>query len=145
MTAQPVPRVVFDTNTVISALVFTAGRLAWLRLHWRERGCVVLVSRATARELIRVLNYSKFRLSPERSLELQSDYFPYSENVVSAERCAISCRDPKDQCFLDLAHCGKADVLVTGDDDLLSLAAQTAFAIETPDAYRLRVSTSRLL
>ena len=139
MTLPPVPRVVFDTNTVISALVFTGGRLAWLRLHWREGGCVPLVSRATVSELIRILAYSKFRLSAERSLELQSDYVPYCSNIDSEERCPVSCRDARDQLFLDLAHCGNADVLVTGDDDLLALAGQTSFIIESPGAYRHRV------
>jgi predicted nucleic acid-binding protein len=38
-----------------------------------------------------------------------------------------------------LAQSGKADLLVTGDRDLLSLAGQTAFLIETPDAYRRRI------
>ena len=48
-------RVVFDTNTVISALAFTTGRLAWLRGHWRERQSVSLVSQATATEFKWVL------------------------------------------------------------------------------------------
>ena len=138
MNVQPVPRVVFDTNTVVSALVFTTGRLAWLRLHWREGKCVSLISRTTAKELVRVLAYSKFRLSAERCLELQSDYLPYCRNIDTAKRCPVSCRDPKDQRFLDLAHCGKAYLLVTGDDDLLALVGQTAFVIETPEAYRRR-------
>jgi putative PIN family toxin of toxin-antitoxin system len=139
MISSPIPRVVFDTNTVISALAFTSGRLAWLRLHWREGRCVALISRATASELIRILAYSKFRLSAERSLELQSDYFPYCSKIDPTERCPILCRDTKDQPFLDLAHCGKAGILVTGDDDLLALAGQTSFIIETPEAYRRRV------
>jgi predicted nucleic acid-binding protein len=42
--------------------------------------------------------------------------------------------------FLDLAHSGNADLLVTGEDDLLLLAGQTEFVIETPQAYRQRVS-----
>jgi uncharacterized protein len=139
MTLQPVPRVVFDTNVVVSALVFTGGSLAWLRLHWREGGCVPLVSRATVSELIRILAYSKFRLSAERSLELQSDYLPYCRNIDSEERCPIACHDANDQMFLDLAHCSQAELLVTGDNDLLALAGQTAFIIETPEAYRSRV------
>jgi len=141
MTGQPVLRVVFDTNTVLSALVFSASRLAWLRLHWRDGACVPLVSRVTVTELIRILEYSKFRLSAERRLELQGDYLPYCETINPVEKCPILCRDAKDQPFLDLADCGKADLLVTGDDDLLALAGQTKFVIETPEAYRQRVSS----
>jgi predicted nucleic acid-binding protein len=49
----------------------------------------------------------------------------------------------KDQLFLDLAQSGKADLLVTGDDDLLALAGQMAFLIETPETYRRRISGDR--
>lgn len=140
MTVRPVPRVVFDTNTVVSALIFTQGSLAWLRWHWRDGGCVPLVSGATVAELMRVLAYSKFHLSIEKCLELLADYLPYCETVDPAERCPIRCRDAKDQTFLDLAQSGKAGILITGDEDLVALAGQTVFVIETPEAYRRRVS-----
>ncbi len=144
MTLPHVPRVVFDTNAVISALAFTGGSLAWLRLHWREGGCVPLVSHATISELIRILAFSKFRLSAERSLELQSDYLPYCRNIDSEEQCPVVCRDAKDQMFLDLAHCGQAELLVTGDDDLLALSGQTSLIIESPGAYRHRVYDDKI-
>ena len=144
MTVRHIPRVVFDTNTVISALVFTESRLGWLRGHWRMRVCKPLVSNQTVQELVRVLAYTKFRLSAQRCLELESDYFPYCEQVATVIRCPILCRDPKDQPFLDLAVSGHADLLVTGDDDLLTLAGQTSFVIETPDDYRSRFMAGSL-
>ena len=136
----PQLRVVFDTNTAVSALVFPTGRLAWLRTHWRERCSIPLASHATVSELTRVLGYRKFRLSPEYRFELLGDYLPYCEVVQATELCSVRCRDPKDQPFLDLAQSGRADLLVTGDEDLLALAGQTAFAIETPEDFRRRVS-----
>lgn len=139
MNDPQVLRVVFDTNAVVSALLFRAGRLSWLRAHWRQRGCVPLVSRATARELVRVLTYPKFQLSAEQCLELQGDYLPYCEIVDVQGTCPVCCRDPKDQQFLDLAHCGKADLLISGDEDLLALVNQAAFIIETPEVYCRRV------
>jgi predicted nucleic acid-binding protein len=39
-----------------------------------------------------------------------------------------------------LAQSSKTDVLVTGDDDRLAVAGQTAFLIETAEAYRHRAS-----
>ena len=137
---RSVPRVVFDTNTVISTLVFDLRSLVWLRQHWRDGGCVPIVSYATVTELTRVLGYAKFRLSAEKCLQLQADYLPYCEAVDPTGKCPVQCRDAKDQRFLDLAESGKADILVTGDDDLLVLAAQTSFVIETPEEYRRRVS-----
>jgi putative PIN family toxin of toxin-antitoxin system len=132
-------RVVFDTNVVLSALLFPAGRLAWLRQHWREGGAVPLISPATARELTRVLGYSKFRLSESYYVELLAMYIPYCASLDPADKCSVQCRDAKDQPLLDLAQSGKADVLVTGDEDLLALAEQTAFVIETPEEYRRRI------
>ena len=133
-------RVVFDTTTVVSALIFTNGRLAWLRQHWRENGCVPLISRATAAELTRVLDYPKFRLSPDDRRELLAEYLPYCEVIERTRRCASVCRDANDQPFLDLAQSGRANLLVSSDRDLLALAGQTTFLIEAPDAYRRRVA-----
>jgi uncharacterized protein len=135
--------VVFDTTTVVSALLFANGRLAWLRQHWREGACVPLLSRATAAELTRVLRYPKFRLSSDDARELLADYLPHCEVIDRTEKCTIVCRDPNDQPFLDLAQSGRADLLVSGDRDLLRLAGQTTFPIEPPEAYRRRASEAR--
>jgi uncharacterized protein len=131
-------RIVFDTTVVLSALVFD-GQLAWLRAHWRGGGCVPLASRDTIAELVRILGYRKFGLTVERRNELLADYLPYCEIVEVNRKCSALCRDPKDQPFLDLAHSGKADVLVSGDRDLLVLAGRTKFLIETPEEYRRRM------
>lgn len=131
-------RVVFDTNAVVSALLFANGRLAWLRTHWRDGGCIPLTSRATAAELNRVLSYPKFQLSQEDRLELLAEYLLYCEPVEVSTSCPAICTDIKDQIFLDLAHSGGACVLVSGDRDLLVIASQTAFPIKTPEAYRSR-------
>jgi len=133
-------RVVFDTTTVVSALVFAHGRLAWLRQHWREGGCTPLLSRTTAAELTRVLGYPKFRLSEDDRRELLADYLPYCEIVERIQTCPHICRDEKAQPFLDLAQAGGASLFVSGDKDLLVMSGLTAFQIETPEAYRLRVT-----
>ncbi len=135
-------RVVFDTTTIVSSLCFDYGRLAWLRIHWREGGCTPLLSPATATELLRVLCYPKFKLSVGKQEELIADYFSRCERLKIVSPCMVICRDPRDQPFLDLAHSAKADVLVSGDSDLLVLAGQTEFVIETPEAYRHRAATN---
>ena len=124
---------------MVSALIFAGGRVAWLRSHWREGACVPLVSRTTAQELVRVLAYPKFGLEEADREELLADYLPFCEVVSVRRKCAVQCRDRFDQPFLDLAHAGGADVLVTGDSDLLFLRGRTAFNIETPEDYRARV------
>lgn len=122
---------------MVSALVFAHGRLAWLREHW-QNDCTPLISHATAEELTRVLGYGKFRLSLEDRRELLADYLPYCEVVAVTASCQVLSRDGNDQPFLDLAHCGFADLLVSGDKDLLELDGKAVFRIESPGIYRLR-------
>ena len=133
-------RVVFDTSTVLSALLFSSGRLAWLRAHWRSGECTPLLSRETAAELARALSYPKFKLSSAEQMELLGDYVPYTHSVEKTKRCPVICRDPNDQHFLDLAYTGRAAVLVSSDRDLLTLAGKTEFEIENPEDYRQRFS-----
>ena len=45
------------------------------------------------------------------------------------------CRDPRDDKFLELALAGRADFLLTGDTDLLTLHPFRGTAILTPAAY----------
>jgi len=120
---------------VVSALCFRRGRLSWLIQHWRDLACTSLISRATAAEVTRVLAYPKFGLPADVRYEFLAEYIPFCETVEVAETCPFICRDPRDQPFLDLAQSGTADVLVSGDSDLLALAGKTEFVIETPKAY----------
>ena len=99
-----------------------------------------LLSRATGAEFSRVLAYPKFNLTDEERIELLGDYLPYCEIVDPTQPCPQVCQDFGDQIFLDLAHTGNAETLISGDQDLLGMAGQTAFVIETPRAYLARVS-----
>jgi putative PIN family toxin of toxin-antitoxin system len=139
--ARP-PRVVIDTNLVLSALVFTQGRLAPLRQAWQDHRIQPLVSRDTAAELIQVLAYPKFRLSPDEQQELLADYLPYCKTVgiPSPPPETPACRDRFDVPFLQLAVAGKADTLVTGDQDLLSLAGAFVCPIVTAEQFMKTLS-----
>ncbi len=132
-----VPRAVLDTNIVLSALLFANGRLAPIRLAWQRAAFRPLVSRATTEELIRTLGYPKFRLTDSQREELLGDYLPHCSVVrIPAKPPAVPpCRDPFDLPFLHLAAQGKADLLVTGDRDLLALQGQLHCDIVTADAF----------
>ena len=131
-------RVVFDTNTVVSALLFGHGQLSWLRDHWRSDNVAVLVSRPTVDELIRVLAYPKFDLDKIEIEALLADYLPFTEAVaVSPRTQSPQCRDIDDQIFVDLAIQGRADVLVTGDQALLAM--DIGVVIEQAADYKRRM------
>lgn len=131
--SKHIPRVVIDTNLVLSALVFAQGRLLPLRLAWQGAHCQPLLSSVTAAELIRVLVYPKFKLTAEDQQELLADYLPYCTTVRMPAKLPVipDCRDKFDLPFLQLAVAGKADCLVSGDQDLLSLDGQFACPIIT--------------
>lgn len=140
--AVKAPRVVLDTNVIVSALVFGSGVTSRVRHLWERGACLPLVSTATAQELVRVLAYPKFKLSADEREELLADYLPHAEvvRIPQPAPAVPACRDPFDLPFLQLAVAGAADMLVTDDRDLLALAARTAFLILTPDALLQRMA-----
>lgn len=88
-----------------------------------------------------MLAYLKFRLSKSNQDELLADYLPYAQTVRISKPPPIvpECRDPLDLPFLHLAAAGKAQVLVSGDKDLLVLSKEFEQAngctIVTMDAF----------
>lgn len=137
-------RVVLDTNPLVSALIFR-GRLSWLR-EGRQRGQVrPLPCHTTASELLRVLAYPKFRLDEVEINDLLADLLPATETVDLGRRRGRGlprCRYAHDQVFLVLAQAVLADALVSGDADLLALAAQAPFPIWDPDTFRNQLATN---
>ena len=115
-------RAVFDTNIVVSALIFS-GRLAWLRGAWASGTLAPVICRQTTAELLRVLAYPKFRLSAEDRAGLLEDYLPYAEIITLQDPVpplAVTCRDRKDAIFLSLAIAAGIPLL-SGDADLTVL------------------------
>lgn len=121
MRRSPV-RAVLDTNVLVSALLFERGRLSWLRTGWQQGQIIPVLAQPTARELLRVLAYPKFRLQSVDRERLLEDLLPWCETwsaAIPSSRHYV--RDPHDQVFLDLALAAATPVLVSGDTDLLAL------------------------
>ena len=55
--------------------------------------------------------------------------------MVQVSRAIRACRDPRDDKFLEVAVHGRADLIVTGDEDLLALNPFRGIAILAPAAY----------
>ncbi len=134
------PRLVLDTDVLLSALLFHDGALSWLRHAWQSDTIRPIASRDTIAELIRVLCYPKFRLTDDEREDLLGDYLPWCETVAIPNPIEVpECRDPFDRPFQELALAARADALVTGDKDLLVLAEVFSVPILTPDAFRKRL------
>ncbi len=124
-------RVVLDTNTVISALLFTGTASRLLHL-WQARRITPLVSREILQEYLRVLAYPKFRLSDKEIRRLaEEELLPFVETVRVRRRLAVVRRDPDDNRFLECAVAGRAKYLVTGDQDLRELGSYRGITILT--------------
>ncbi len=136
----PAPlRAVFDTNVVISALIF-GRRLLWLRRAWVSSAVVPIVCRETAAELVRVLGYPKFKLTEAERETLLGDYLPFAEVAhLPGKRPPLpaACRDRDDAVFLHLMISSGADFVVSGDNDLAVLAAD--YPVVSPAALQRRL------
>ena len=116
-------RVVLDTNCIISALLFSQQKMAWLRHAWQNEQIIPLAGKDTVNELMRALAYPKFKLGKDEQALLLADFLPYAATVVidKIPEGLPLIRDKDDQMFLILAVVGKADALVSGDADILQL------------------------
>ncbi len=136
------PRLVLDTNVLLSALLFRRGAAAWLREAWQNGAIRPLASRDTTAELLRVLCYPKFALDAAEREDLLAEYLPWCETVTipAPPPTVPDCRDPFDRPFLELALAGRAEALVTGDRDLLALAGLFPIPILTPAEMKGRLA-----
>ncbi|MFB2875645.1 putative toxin-antitoxin system toxin component, PIN family [Floridanema aerugineum] len=133
-------RFVVDTNVLISALLFK-NSVPFQAIELAEKQGIILYSEATLNELDRVLSRKKFNkyLSLEDRQVFLLKFISASELVSIIEKIAV-CRDEKDNKFLELAVSGNANVIVTGDLDLLVLNPFQGVEILTPDMFIDRFS-----
>jgi len=143
---RPAPiRAVLDTNVLVSALLFEKGRLSWLRPCWQQGQITPVLAEPTARELLRVLAYPKFRLQAADRERLLEDLLPWCESwMVPIPNSSYRVRDPHDQVFLDLALAAGTPVLVSGDADLLALKnTVTSLQIINPADFQAWLAADR--
>lgn len=114
-------RIVFDTNVLISAALSPEGTSKQALVHAAHTG-LLLSSAETTEEFVTRLYRPKFEryLTPEDRDAYALWVRVRTEAVEVTDRVAI-CRDPDDDKFLSLALSGKAEVIVSGDQDLLVL------------------------
>lgn len=114
-------RFVVDTNVLISALLIKDSS-AFKAIQTIEKIGFTLYSDQTLEEITQVLQRKKFDkyLTIEERQEFILKFVEKSESVIMTESITV-CRDSKDNKFLELAVSGKADFIITGDEDLLIL------------------------
>lgn len=115
------PNYVLDTNIFVSALLFKNSQPRRALDKARHQG-TILMSESIWQEITEVLTRPKFERyvsSIERDLFItwlgELVYF------VEISKAVNVCRDAKDDKFLELAVNGDAELIVSGDQDLLIL------------------------
>jgi putative PIN family toxin of toxin-antitoxin system len=122
-------RVVFDTNVLISALVF--GGLPRALLIRVFRGEVTLVTSSVLLNELEEVLVVRFAHDASLARTVRAEIELLAE-VVEAPELARVARDRDDDAVLAAAIAGKASAIVTGDRDLLVLVEHEGIRIVTP-------------
>jgi uncharacterized protein len=126
---------VFDCNVLVNSFIFESGIA---RQCWEKAGVLgtILISDKTLAEYKRVFAYEKFDkyVVLETRLEFLLDIQETIELVAVSHTVKV-CRDSMDDMYLELALSGKADCIITNDDDLLVLNPFENILIITPKEF----------
>jgi putative PIN family toxin of toxin-antitoxin system len=124
-------RIVVDTNVFVSAALKDKS-IPSIALHLAAQRDVLLKSAATEAQLFDVIMrpYLLPLIAPATSdwfrlLMAKAELITITENVAA-------CRDSTDDKFLELAVSGRADLILTGDADLLVLDPFRGISIVSP-------------
>jgi uncharacterized protein len=112
-------RVVFDTNIFISAFVVPGSLAEKAILKIIEGADSLLISKDIIKEVLSVLS-SKFGRDAEALSHVAVTLSELAELIKPGGRVKIF-RDEPDNRILECAIYGKADLLVTGDKEMLQL------------------------
>jgi len=128
-------KVVIDTNTFISAVLFK-GETNKLVDLWQKEKFTFLISREILDEYIKVLSYPKFKLtSDEIKHIINTELLPFVEPYVVKTEVDIIKDDPSDNKFLALAITGKSNCIISGDKHLLAIRRFRGIKIITPHLF----------
>lgn len=131
MTNPPL-RIVVDTNVLLSFLMSRRSKPAMCVTHVLKQHHL-LISDATLQELAEKCNRAKFRpyFSETEGQELVR-LLAQTAEIITINITITDCRDAKDNKFLELSIAGFADLLITGDKDLLVLNPYRNIPILSP-------------
>jgi len=114
-------RIIVDTNVFVSAIILPTSIPRQAVDKALDRA-VLLLSEATMGELADVLFRQKLdRYVSREQRTLFLSQFAGTAEFVPMIQIVHECRDPKDDKFLEVALNGRADVIITGNADLLGM------------------------
>lgn len=132
-------RFVFDTNTLISALLLHKP-ISYQAFAQASSNGTILISAALIAELSDVLNRPKFDKYVTRLERLQFvSALAKTSLLVEPTQAIRECREPRDDMVLELAVAGNASFIVSGDLDLLTMSPFRGIEILRPSDFMTRI------
>jgi putative PIN family toxin of toxin-antitoxin system len=125
-------RVCLDTNVLIAAFASRGLCSDVLRAVLTEHD--LILGEVILTEFRRVLK-TKFKVPEDRIASAVAAFSTVEIVPKPAEPSALQMRDRADRWIIATALVGKADVLVSGDSDLLDVADQAPLPILSPRAF----------
>ncbi|TDA70281.1 MAG: putative toxin-antitoxin system toxin component, PIN family [Clostridia bacterium] len=122
------PKVVLDTNVLISALGWAGPERQVYELCLQGE-LELYICRPILEELMRVLDYPKFKFPGLHKVWFMEDLLRIAELVEVDVIPPVVKDDPADNYVLACAAAAPADYLITGDKHLLSLNTYGSIAI----------------
>jgi putative PIN family toxin of toxin-antitoxin system len=136
-----VTRVVLDTNILVSAFLWPGPPSKVFRLAAGGQ-IQALTCKELETELTEVLSRPKFQLSSTEVLAILREFQRIAIPVIVTSDFKAVPEDPDDDHLLRLAVDGSAQVLVTGDQHLLSLSKFREIEIVTASEFMKRYTSS---
>ena len=114
-------KVIFDTNILVSAFEFPNGRAALVLLNIRSERDLIFISHPIIQELLRVLA-DKFGRTEVELEGVRAFIQQFGRLVTPTENVNVLADEP-DNRILECAVAANADVIVTGDRQMLALGS----------------------
>ena len=128
-----------DANVLISAAIRPSGPPGLVISALLERDAFELVLSpsiiAEAEQALKLPKIRKYLVEPDEAVLWLADLGALADLANDSGRAKGVCRDPEDDPVLSAAVEGRAEVIVTGDDDLLAPQEYEGIAILTPQAF----------
>ncbi len=122
-------KIFFDTNVLVSAYLARGICADLLRFVLARHEC--LTGEVNLAELARVLQ-DKFQATPAQIANVEAELRAQIVIAKPKRPSDLPIEDPADRWVLASAVAGQADVLVTGDHDLLAVAPDAPLRIVNP-------------
>ena len=128
-------RVVLDTNVFVSILLKSKSCLK-IRNAFLDGAFDIVTSPDLIKELIATIGKPKFKnIFDHHEIKNLIELINIDAILSIPEEKITVCRDPADNIILECAVSGKADFIVTGDKDLLTLKSFRKVPIITPKKF----------